>query len=240
VRSCRSSVAEDRTATAVRLAIRALRTRGAGYADLAEHLAQDVRAFVSGRVPLAGARVLDLGSGHGSAGGVLVDAGAWVTSVDLRPMGGVRPVIGDATRLPFGAGAFDGVVCANLLEHVPSPPAVIAEIARVLRRGGWLYLSWTPWYGPLGGHEYSPWHYLGVRPARAIGRYARIGGGRNVPGTRLFPTHVGRTLRGIRRTGGFEVRYAGPRYWPSQAWLVRVPGLREVATWNCLLFLERR
>lgn len=240
MRSCRSPDARERTATAVRLAVRAVRTRGAGYADLAAHLAEDVRAFVAERVPLAGARVLDLGSGHGGAGAALAAGGAWVTSLDASPRGGVRPVVGDAARLPFADGAFDGVVCANLLEHVPSPPAVLAEAARVLRQGGWLYLSWTPWYGPLGGHEYSPWHYLGVRPARAIGRFVRIGGGTNVPGRRLFPTHVGPTLRWIRGTGRFDIRYAGPRYWPSQAWLLRVPGLREVATWNCLLFMERR
>jgi arabinofuranan 3-O-arabinosyltransferase len=30
-----------------------------------------------------------------------------------------------------------------------------------------------------------------------------------------------------------------PRYYPSQRWIVRVPGLREVAMWNCVLILER-
>lgn len=40
--------------------------------------------------------------------------------------------------LPFADGAFDVVVCGEILEHVPYPPLVLAEIARVLRPGGLL------------------------------------------------------------------------------------------------------
>jgi 2-polyprenyl-6-hydroxyphenyl methylase/3-demethylubiquinone-9 3-methyltransferase len=38
--------------------------------------------------------------------------------------------------LPFANGSFDSVVCADVLEHVDSPPVVIAEISRVLKDGG--------------------------------------------------------------------------------------------------------
>jgi SAM-dependent methyltransferase len=223
-----------------RLARRALQTGGRTYGQLADRLAGDTRRYLESRFGLDGARVLDLGSGHGGSSAPLAAAGARMVSLDRRPMGGIRPVIGEAARLPFRSGTFDGVVCSNLLEHVPSPPRVVAEIARVLRRGGWVYLSWTAWYGPLGGHEYSPWHYLGTRTARAIGRRVRFGVGDNVPGEHLFPVHVGPTVRGIERTEAFTILFAGPRYWPSQTWILKVPGLREVATWNCLLLLERR
>jgi SAM-dependent methyltransferase len=203
-------------------------------------LAGDIRAFLQARVPLAGASVLDLGSGHGSSSSALGEAGAHVVSTDRRPRGGTARVAADAMRLPFRDGSFDGAVCSNMLEHVSSPPAVVRELARVLRSGGWLYLSWTAWYGPLGGHEYSPWHLLGVRPARAIGRHVRLGAGHNVPGEALFPVLVGPTIDGIASTGLFDVQFAGPRYWPSQTWIVRTRLLREIATWNCLLFLRRR
>jgi SAM-dependent methyltransferase len=51
----------------------------------------------------------------------------------------------DAKRLPFRDGAFDRVLSVETLEHVfrPDRPAVYAELARVLRRGGRLALS-TP------------------------------------------------------------------------------------------------
>jgi SAM-dependent methyltransferase len=220
--------------------MRAIRTKGAAYADLADHVALSTRRFLDERVRLEGSTVLDLGSGHGATGSALGDTGAFVVSLDRRPLGGRHRVVGDAIRLPIRDGSIDGVVSSNLLEHVPSPPAVVAELARVVRPGGWVYLSWTAWYGPLGGHEFSPWHYLGMRPARAIGRYVRLGPARNVPGEHLFPVHVGTTIRGIERTGAFDITWMGPRYWPGLAWLVRVPGVREVATWNCLLFLVRR
>jgi len=223
----------------VRLGLRTLRTKGAAYPELTDYLAGETRAFLASRVELRGATVLDLGSGHGSSGQALEIAGANIVSADRRPLGGPSRVIADAVRLPFRQGVFDGAVCSNLMEHVPSPPAVVAELARVVRRGGWVYLSWTPWFSPLGGHEFSPWHYLGPGTARRIGRFVRLGPIRNVPGQGLFPVHVGPTLRGLERTGAFRVTYAGPRYWPSQGWIARVPGLREIALWNCLLLLER-
>jgi SAM-dependent methyltransferase len=229
-----------RRLTTARLALRALSSRGREFAPFAAHLALDARAFIASRASLPGVRVLDLGSGHGELGRELEAAGATVVSLDLRPLGGPRRVIGDARQtLPFAAGAFGGVACSNLLEHVPSTSALLGEAARVLQPGGWMYLSWTAWFGPLGGHEHSPWHYLGVRAAAAAAR-RRSGPARNVAGRDLFPVHVGPTIREIERTGWFDVHFAGPRYWPSQRWIVRTPVLREVATWNCLLFLVRR
>lgn len=42
----------------------------------------------------------------------------------------------DGARLPFPDGSFDHVICAETLEHVPDPVAVVDEIVRVLRPGG--------------------------------------------------------------------------------------------------------
>jgi SAM-dependent methyltransferase len=43
--------------------------------------------------------------------------------------------------LPFEDGAFDLVLCTQVLEHVVDPPAVLRELARVLEPGGTLLLS---------------------------------------------------------------------------------------------------
>jgi SAM-dependent methyltransferase len=48
------------------------------------------------------------------------------------------------------------VVLTQVLEHVPNPPAVIAELGRVLKPGGALLLS-VPLNGPLHG---EPWHFF--------------------------------------------------------------------------------
>ncbi|MFO1125627.1 MAG: class I SAM-dependent methyltransferase, partial [Methylocystis sp.] len=47
-------------------------------------------------------------------------------------------VIGAAHRLPFKDDAFDGVISIAVLEHVKDPFRCAAEIARVLKPGGWL------------------------------------------------------------------------------------------------------
>lgn len=51
---------------------------------------------------------------------------------------GVTAVRADARRLPLPDGSVDVVVAGEVLEHVPDLPAVVAELARVLRPGGTL------------------------------------------------------------------------------------------------------
>lgn len=48
---------------------------------------------------------------------------------------------GDAATLPFRDGAFDRVLCSEVLEHLPDPARAIAELTRVTRAGGIVVLS---------------------------------------------------------------------------------------------------
>lgn len=197
--------------------------------------------------PLRGRRVLDLGAGPGHYSAALVDAGATVIPIDLgsenmrkAARAGLAAVETDATRLPFPAASFDGVFCSNMLEHVPDARLVIDEIERVLRPGGWGWISWTNWYSPWGGHNITPWHLLGPKVGPRV--YERIHGGppeRNPVFAGLWPTYVGELLAYTRTRPGLRVLDAVPRYYPSQRWVLSVPGLREVATWNCLIMVER-
>jgi hypothetical protein len=56
-------------------------------------------------------------------------------------------VQGDATRLPFGDGAFDRVIASEVLEHIPDDGAALTELARVLRPGGTMAVT-VPAYVP--------------------------------------------------------------------------------------------
>jgi SAM-dependent methyltransferase len=50
-------------------------------------------------------------------------------------------IVGRGEQIPLGDSRFDLVICTQVLEYVPEPAAMIAEIHRVLKPGGWLLLS---------------------------------------------------------------------------------------------------
>lgn len=65
----------------------------------------------------------------------------------LRPG---RLIAADASRMPFATGEFDVVYSFSVFEHLESPDAVMKEVARVLRPGGFAYVS-THLYSSEGG-----------------------------------------------------------------------------------------
>jgi SAM-dependent methyltransferase len=54
--------------------------------------------------------------------------------------GHIAAIQGDSERLPFPAGAFDVVTCANSFHHYPNQGRAVAEMYRVLKPGGRLFL----------------------------------------------------------------------------------------------------
>jgi SAM-dependent methyltransferase len=197
--------------------------------------------------PVDGLRLLDLGCGPGFYAAVFRARGADVVAVDndASEVELARQVVPDALRadandLPLPDRSVDAVVCSNLLEHTPRAEPVIAEIERVLRPGGWAYISWTNWYSPWGGHDMTPYQYLGPRLGPWL--YERLNGPprKNAYGRGLWAVHIGPTLRAIRRRKGLAVEAVAPRYWPRLALVCRVPVLRELLTWNCVVRVRKR
>lgn len=210
-------------------------------------LADDSVTQLARYTDLSGKVVLDLGGGPGHFTAAFRARGARCLLVEPDPdelrAGAELPagaVQGDGMALPVADSGVDVCFSSNVLEHVVDPAAMLTEMIRVTRPGGVIYLAFTNWYSPWGGHEMAPWHYLGPRYAER--RYVRRTGKapKNKPGTGLFPVHVGPTLRGLRARGDVVVLAAQPRYYPRWSRCVlRVPGLREVVTWNLLLILEK-
>ena len=195
---------------------------------------------------LRGRRVVDLGCGPGHYTRALRACGAHVVPVDLDadefalpggPPGG--EVVASGMALPLATGSIDGVFCSNMLEHTSEPMQVIDEVVRVLRPGGWFWLSWTNWYSPWGGHDVTPFHYLGPRLGLRAHRRMRGADPKNVPLVSLFPLHVGPTLRALHHRGDLELVDVAPRYYPSHRWILSVPVVREIATWNCRVIARR-
>ncbi len=212
-------------------------------------LAQDSARQVAVYADLRRATLLDVGGGPGFFADAFTDAGATYVPIDVdagemrlhgrRP--GARTVQGSGMALPFGDGTIDIAYSSNVLEHVPEPWIMADEMVRVVRPGGTVFLSYTLWFGPWGGHETSPWHYLGG--SRAADRYARRMGHRpkNDFGHGMFKVTAGAGLRWARHHSHADVVAAVPRYLPGWAApVLRVPGVREVAAWNLLLVLRVR
>ena len=75
------------------------------------------------------------------------------------------------------------------------------EIERVLKPGGWAYVSWTNWYSPWGGHDMSPYHFLGPRAGPRASTSAGTASRARTPTARAsVAVHIGPTLRLVRRS----------------------------------------
>lgn len=137
-------------------------------------------------------------------------------------------------------GRFDLVLCSNLIEHLPNLDAFIDEIPSVLKPGGAMYLSWTNWFSPWGGHDFSPWHYFGTYLGPRIYDLIHGKGMRDhFPYAGLWPTHIGSTLRKIAKHPKLKVVAVAPRYYTEHAWLMKIPILREFLAWNCAVLIQR-
>ena len=60
---------------------------------------------------------------------------------------------GDVQAIALSSAAFDTVICCETLEHLPHPQIALAELARVLRPGGHLFLTAPNYLGPMGAYR---------------------------------------------------------------------------------------
>lgn len=129
---------------------------GTTYDDLLTEILQWIRD--EGRVRT---RLVDVAFGTGHYMRVARGFGAFACGGDLSPYAcrkakGTEPEMpvfqSDAESLPLKDGFFDVAICLQVLEHTPFPERIVAEIARVLRPGGYLFLA-AP--NMLGGSGFS-------------------------------------------------------------------------------------
>jgi SAM-dependent methyltransferase len=95
-----------------------------------------------------GAAVVALDAGTDEVNGVAGTFAAMVAAGELdADTTRVGVIQGDALALPFADETFDRVICSEVLEHIPPDVAAMAELARVLRRGGTMAIT-VPRFGP--------------------------------------------------------------------------------------------
>jgi ubiquinone/menaquinone biosynthesis C-methylase UbiE len=156
--------------------------------------------------PLAARRMLDLGCGrHALWSRAYAVRGARVIAVELDPArcaeavgrlaaappagpGRVLGVVrGDGERLPLAGASVEFVHCAQVLEHVRSPEAFLAELVRVLVPGGHAYVT------AINRHALRDPHFgvLGVNylPRGLADRVLELIGAENPEGQPLSAMH---------------------------------------------------
>ena len=92
------------------------------------------------RLPCDGLSVLDIGGRLQPYRPRLGARTKSYVAVDLR----ITPLVNvgaAAEALPFRDAQFDFVICTQVFEYLPDPGLAVAEIKRVLRKGGILFLS---------------------------------------------------------------------------------------------------
>jgi SAM-dependent methyltransferase len=114
------------------------------------HRASKIADVIRRRHPAAISKMLVVGCGNGREAHALADAlRCDVTGIDLRgdfdsqAAAAVRLQQGDATALPFATDAFDFIYSYHVLEHIPRYRDALAEMNRVLAKGGGLWIG-TP------------------------------------------------------------------------------------------------
>jgi SAM-dependent methyltransferase len=103
----------------------------------------------------ASADWIDLACGPGVVSRATAARVGSVTGVDLTPamiaeaerraeeegIDNVDFALGDVTAVAFGDDCFDGAITRLSLHHIPAPGRVVAEMARLVRPGGWVLVS---------------------------------------------------------------------------------------------------
>ena len=202
------------------------------YAAMADRIAADGHG-----------RLLDWGCGWGQVTALLRERGVDVHAFDYRPE---EEGVGEAplerfpeiactfspepVALPFDDASFDAVLSCGVLEHVQDPAGSLAELHRVLRPGGRLYVTKLP-----NRRSYLEWlakrlglYYHGQLPndtlwSPSVAREAVEAHGFEVSGVRLanmLPLTIDHPL---------AARLSTP-IWALNRLLSRVPGLNRLAT----------
>jgi 2-polyprenyl-6-hydroxyphenyl methylase/3-demethylubiquinone-9 3-methyltransferase len=112
--------------------------------------------WIQSYLPLAGKRVLDVGCGGGILSDSMARKGAQVLGIDLStkalrvaqlhaleagtPNVEYREISAEALAQQEPA-AFDAVTCMEMLEHVPDPASVVRACSRLVKPGGWVFIS---------------------------------------------------------------------------------------------------
>lgn len=205
-----------------------------------------IKSFRKKGISFKGKKILDLGSGRGGYSYKLLGEGAHLTALDItmdyfQNIRGVGFVLGDAVKMPFKNNSFDFVFCSSLIEHIKNPDSLIKEIERVLIDGGICYLSFPPFWSPVGAHQFKPFHYLGEKTAIMLSRkFYHVRGYNRYDDPHVKLKLYKRTIRQVKKlikNNKLKIKSISTRMSPIN--FAAIPFLNELLTWHVEFIIEK-
>jgi 2-polyprenyl-3-methyl-5-hydroxy-6-metoxy-1,4-benzoquinol methylase len=117
-------------------------------------------------IPPDGLEIGSIGCGFANTEGLLVSQGRRIHGVDIaseaievaRPRLTSARVISPDDRMPFAPDSLDGLILADVIEHMPLAWDRLADFVKMVRQHGWVVISvpnmryhWALWRFVVGG-----------------------------------------------------------------------------------------
>jgi SAM-dependent methyltransferase len=237
-----------------------------------------VKLYLEPAGDIGGKRVLDIGCGLGGKTVAYGEGGARETigiDISLEHVKASHAftskadqshhwayILGDASAMPVKDAVIDTVIANDAMEHFSDPEGALAEIERVVTRGGAVWVFFTPHFSPLGSHLYDyiymPWCHLLFSRRSIKGAIRRILGDRMTGASReevrgrlneimrsydedLNHMSVRRFFRILRNMPGLRItfRRLEPAKFSFLRPLTRLPLVRELVTGAVICRLEK-
>ncbi|OGJ56332.1 hypothetical protein A3D88_01580 [Candidatus Peribacteria bacterium RIFCSPHIGHO2_02_FULL_52_16] len=103
-----------------------------------------LRRQVRALAPRLSGDILDVGGGNGKRYRHVFPHAKSLRSLDLNEKE-MPDIVGSAEAIPLGDNSIDGIICTQMLEHVPHPTKALSEMHRILHSGGRLLLTVPQW-----------------------------------------------------------------------------------------------
>lgn len=230
----------------LKVSMRRLRSKE-DYLRFQQFQAKWVVSSSLGKIDLKAKNILDLGSGFGGYSQELSNYQANIYAIDLnitrhpqKKQINIFQINADCSYLPIRSESIDLVFCSSLIEHVANQEQLISEIKRVLKTQGICYLSFPPFFSPVGGHQFKPFHLLGERFAVILSKFfygLKIENYHTSYGNwGLFPTTIQKVLKLVKRNN-LKIIDITTRFSPLN--FAKVPIFNEILTWHVEFILQK-